>query len=155
LFEQQVERTPDAVALVFKGAQLTYAALNNQANRIAHYLQSLGVGAEVFVGLCLERTFEMIAGLLGILKAGGVYVPLDPSYPENRLSFMIADAGISVLLTQEELAGIASGHRLDVARIDRDCERIGLHSSENLPTRSEAGSNAYLIYTSGSTGTPK
>src|SRR5713226_9655175 len=103
LFEEQVERTPDAVAFVFEGQELTYRELNSRANQLGHYLQRLGVGPEVLVGICVERSLEMIVGTLGILKAGGAYLPLDPSYPRERLSFMLRDAGAGVLLTQQRL----------------------------------------------------
>ena len=103
LFEAQVERTPDAIAVQFEGKQLTYRELNSRANQLAHYLQGLGVGPEKFVGICVERSLEMVIGLLGILKAGGAYVPLDPAYPSERLAFMLEDSQVSVLLTQESL----------------------------------------------------
>jgi non-ribosomal peptide synthetase component F len=103
LFEAQVERTPDAIAVVFEGEELTYGELNRRANRLAHYLRRLGVGPEVLVGICVERSLEMVVGLLGILKAGGAYVPLDPEYPRERLEFMLEDAQIPVLLTQQRL----------------------------------------------------
>jgi amino acid adenylation domain-containing protein len=106
LFEAQVERTPDAIAVVFENQQLSYAALNQKSNQLAHYLQSLGVKPETLVGLCLERSLEMIIGVLGILKAGGAYLPLDPDYPTERLAFMLEDAQISVLLTQEKLVSV-------------------------------------------------
>ena len=100
LFAAQAARTPDAVAVVFEDRTLTYAALDAHANRLAHHLQSLGVGPETMVGLCVERSPEMVIGLLGILKAGGAYLPLDPDYPRERLAFMLADAGCPVLVTQ-------------------------------------------------------
>ncbi|MHC5729184.1 MAG: AMP-binding protein, partial [Nostoc sp.] len=103
LFEEQVKRTPDAVAVVFGNQQLTYHQLNSRANQLAHYLRSVGVGTDVLVGLCVERSLEMMVGLLGILKAGGAYVPLDPEYPQDRLSFMLEDAQLSVLLIQQHL----------------------------------------------------
>ena len=121
LFEAQVERTPDAVAVVFEDQQLTYRELNARANQLAHYLKKQGVGPEVLVGICMERSLEMVIGLLAILKAGGAYVPLDPEYPQERLEFMIRDTGIRLLLTQHRLvqslpAAIARtvlfGHRL-------------------------------------------
>ena len=101
LFETQVEKTPDTIALVFEDQQLTYRELNNRANQLARYLKKLGVGPEVLVGICVERSMEMVVGLLGILKAGGAYVPLDPTYPKERLRFMLEDAHVSVLLTQQ------------------------------------------------------
>ena len=104
LFEEQVKRTPEAVAVVFEDQQLTYRELNSQANQLAHYLKKLGVGPETLVGICVERSLEMIVGLLGILKAGGAYVPLDPGYPKERLAFMLEDARVGVLLTQQGAA---------------------------------------------------
>ena len=103
LFEAQVERTPGAVALEYEGDRLSYGELNQRANQLAHHLQSLGVGPEVLVGLCVERSLEMVVGLLGILKAGGAYVPLDPSFPQARLAYMIADSGMRVLVTHRQL----------------------------------------------------
>ena len=103
LFAAQAARTPDAVAVVFEDRTLSYAALDAHANRLAHHLQSLGVGPETMVGLCVERSPEMVVGLLGILKAGGAYLPLDPNYPRERLAFMLADAGAPVLVTQSAL----------------------------------------------------
>src|SRR6266850_8211266 len=99
LFEKQVERTPDAVAVVFENHELTYRELNSRANQLGHYLQARGVGPEVLVGICVERSLEMIVGLLGILKAGGAYVPLDPTYPKDRLAHMIVDSRMPVLVT--------------------------------------------------------
>ena len=103
LFAAQAARTPDATAVIFEDRVLTYAALDAHANRLAHHLQSLGVGPETMVGLCVERSPEMVVGLLGILKAGGAYLPLDPNYPRERLAFMLADAGCPVLVTQQAL----------------------------------------------------
>src|SRR5262245_14630942 len=100
LFEEQVKRTPDAVAVIFEDQQLTYQELNIRANQLGHYLQKLGVGPETLVGICLERSLEMIIALLGVLKAGGAYVPLDPNYPKERLAFMLDDAKVGILLTQ-------------------------------------------------------
>src|SRR5207247_4070276 len=103
LFEEQVQRTPEAVAVVYEDEQLTYGELNAKANQLAHKLRELDVGPEVLVGICVERSLEMVVGLLGILKAGGAYVPLDPSYPKERLAYMLGDAAPKVLLTQERL----------------------------------------------------
>ena len=108
LFEAQVERTPEAVALICGGEQLSYAELNRRANQLAHYLVKQGVGPEVVVGLCLERAVELVVGLLGILKAGGAYVPLDPAYPQQRLAYMLADAQAQLVLTQARLRGRAT-----------------------------------------------
>ena len=155
LFEEQVERTPDAVAVVFKEQQLTYRQLNNRANQLAHYLQKLGVGSEVLVGICVDRSLEMMVGLLGILKAGGAYVPLDPAYPVERLAYMISDAEISVLLTQNKWISKLPEHQAKVICLDLHWKKIALHSQEN-PTLTNTGENlAYSIYTSGSTGNPK
>ncbi|HDN27235.1 MAG TPA: non-ribosomal peptide synthetase, partial [Thioploca sp.] len=103
LFEAQVERTPEAVAVVFEDSRLTYQELNQRANQLAHYLKKLGVGPEVLVGIYIERSLEMVVGLLGILKAGGAYLPLEPAYPQERLAFMLEEAQTPVLLTQEQI----------------------------------------------------
>ena len=105
MFEEQVERTPGSVAVVYEDQRLTYEELNSRANQVAHYLRGLGVGPEVRVGICVERSVEMVVGLLGILKAGGAYVPLDPEYPAERLAYMVEDAQVPVLLTQSHLRG--------------------------------------------------
>ena len=154
LFEAQVERTPDAIAAVFEDQCLNYAELNARANQLAHHLRSQGVGPEVVVGLCVERSLEMLIGLLGILKAGGAYLPLDPSYPEERLAFMLQDAGATVLLTQANLADTLP-HTAQVFCLDRDWNSLAGHSDRN-PTHLISRQNlAYVIYTSGSTGSPK
>ncbi|MEH2050562.1 amino acid adenylation domain-containing protein [Nostoc sp.] len=155
LFEEQVERTPDAVAVVFENQQLTYHELNCRANQLAHYLRSLGVGADVLVGICVERSLEMVVGLLGILKAGGAYVPLDPEYPQDRLTFMLADAQVSVLLTQQHLVEKLPGHQARVVHLDNDWLLISKSSQKNLIAQVQASNVAYVIYTSGSTGQPK
>jgi aspartate racemase len=155
LFEAQVERTPDAIAVVFEAEQLTYGELNRRANQLAHHLRALGVGPEVLVAICLERSLEMVIGLLGILKAGGAYVPLDPAYPKERLAFILKDAQVPVLLTQERL--VAGLPELDakVICLDSGWETRARESGEN-PGRSTLPENlAYVIYTSGSTGQPK
>lgn len=154
-FEAQAERTPDAVALVFEEEQLTYGELNARANRLARSLQAAGVGPDVLVGLCVERSFDMIVGVLGILKAGGAYVPLDPSYPAERLSFMLEDASVSVIVTQEKLAGALPPHNARVLRLDADWPAIAVESDRNPTSAVTADHLAYVIYTSGSTGRPK
>ncbi len=155
LFEEQVERTPDAIALEYAGEKLTYRKLNTRANQLAHYLQKLGVKPDVLVGISLERSLEMVVGLLGILKAGGAYVPLDPAYPSERLAYMVSDAEISVLLTQNKWTSQLPEHQAQVICLDSDWEKIALYSQEN-PTGTNTGENlAYVIYTSGSTGKPK
>ena len=155
LFEKQVERTPNAIAVEYQGQQLTYRELNNQANQLASYLHDLGVGSDVLVGFCVERSLQMLVGLLGILKAGGAYVPLDPAYPTDRLAYMMSDANISVLLTQSSLASLLPEHQAQVVYLDSDWSKIAAHSQKN-PSITNTGENlAYVIYTSGSTGKPK
>jgi len=155
LFEEQVQRMPDAVAVVFEGKQLTYLELNVRANQLARYLQGLGVGPEVLVGICVERSIEMIMGLLGILKAGGAYLPLDAEYPQERLQFMLQDAQVSVLLTQEQLIKKLPEHQAKLLCMDTDWHLIAKSSQHNLTTDTQATNLAYVIYTSGSTGKPK
>ena len=155
LFEEQVERTPEATAVVFEDQQLTYRELNNRANQLAHYLRKLGVGPEVLVGICVERSIEMVVGLLGILKAGGAYVPLDPSYPTERLGFMLKDSGSPVLITQQALVDVFIGHTGKIISLDTDWKKIGQGNKGNLVLETSSDSLAYVIYTSGSTGQPK
>src|SRR6185503_14782270 len=151
LFEQKAAETPEAVAVVYEDEQLSYGELNRRANQVAHYLIGLGVGAEVAVGLCVERSLEMLVGVLGILKAGAAYLPLEPSYPGARLSFMLADAGATVLLTQPHLRERLGDIAAEVVCVDE----ITGQSEANLEARVAAENLAYLIYTSGSTGNPK
>ena len=155
LFESFVDQTPHAVALVFENQQLTYQELNRCANQLAHYLQKLGVGPEVLVGICAERSVEMIVGLLGILKAGGAYVPLDPSYPQERRKFMLQDAQIPVLLTQEKFVKDFPDFSNPIIYLDNHWEIIAQESEENLSCSVKPDNLAYVIYTSGSTGEPK
>ncbi|MBW4649607.1 MAG: amino acid adenylation domain-containing protein [Kastovskya adunca ATA6-11-RM4] len=185
LFEEQVERSPDAIAVVFEDQQLTYRELDQRADQLAHHLQMLGVKPEVLVGICVERSLEMLIGLLGILKAGGAYVPLDPAYPKERLAFMLEDAQVSVLLTQQRLLEILPEHRAEIICLDADGEAIkaddcsliensppqpplarGEYKKQRLSLGDTGGSTggvkslnssnlAYVIYTSGSTGKPK
>lgn len=155
LFEAQVERTPDTVAVVFDDQQLTYYELNARANQLAHYLQKLGVRPEVLVGICVERSLEMVIGLLGILKAGGAYVPLDPSYPHERLAFMLENSQLKVLLTQQHLVESLPTHSAKVICIDGSWELIALERIINPICNITSDNLAYVIYTSGSTGRPK
>jgi len=154
LFEEQVERTPGAVAVISETKRLTYRELNERANQLAHHLRGLGVGAETLVGLCVERSLEMIVGLLGILKAGGAYLPLDPNYPKERLRSMLEDAGVKVILTQEARRSHV-GAGAEVICLDSGWEEIAQQSEENLASLVSAENLAYVIYTSGSTGKPK
>ncbi len=155
LFEAQVERTPDAIAVVSADHQLTYAHLNRRTNQLAHHLRKLGVKPEVPVGICAERSLEMVVGILGILKAGGAYVPLDPAYPQQRLAFMLRDTRSPVLLTQAWLMKELPKHKAHVVCLGRDWEIIAGESSHNPSGESLANNLAYVIYTSGSTGVPK
>ncbi|MBE8967605.1 amino acid adenylation domain-containing protein [Nostocales cyanobacterium LEGE 12452] len=155
LFEEQVKRTPDAVAVVFENQQLTYYELNCRANQLAHYLRSMGVKADVLVGICVERSLDMVVGLLGILKAGAAYVPLDPEYPQERLTFMLEDAQVLVLLTQQSLLDRLPQHQAHLVFLDTDAQLISQSSQENLISGVQANNLAYIIYTSGSTGQPK
>jgi amino acid adenylation domain-containing protein len=155
LFEAQAGRTPDAVAVVFEAKRLTYGELNRRANQVAHYLKSLGVGPETLVCICVERSPEMLVGLLGILKAGAGYVPLDPAYPKERLAFMLKDTHAPLLLTQEHLVKMLPISGAKVVCLDGDIEIIAAQSEENPMSGAAANNIAYAIYTSGSTGTPK
>ncbi|MCC5661303.1 amino acid adenylation domain-containing protein [Nostoc sp. XA010] len=154
LFTQQVEATPDAIAVVCQNQQLTYRELNHRANQLAHYLQVLGVKPEVRVGIYIERSLEMVIGVLGILKAGGAYVPFDPMYPQERIAWILEDAGINILLTQHSLVANLAKSPDYVVCLDTDSQ-IDQYSTEN-PLASVSSANlAYIIYTSGSTGKPK
>lgn len=155
-FEIQVEQTPDAVALIDQGRQFTYRQLNASANRLAHFLQKQGVTSEVLVGLCLPRSPELIIALLAILKASGAYVPMDPSYPRERLELMLADAQAPLLLTNRSIAAdwMQTDHT-QVVCLDAEWEAIAQESAANLPNRVQPHNLAYIIYTSGSTGKPK
>ncbi|MGI0483862.1 amino acid adenylation domain-containing protein [Pantanalinema rosaneae CENA516] len=155
LFESQVERTPDAIAIVFEDHHLTYRQLNDRANQVAHYLQTLGVKPEVIVGICLERSLEMVVGLLGILKAGGSYVPLDPAYPHDRLSYMIEDSQLPVLLTERGFQHQFAEQAVQIVCLDTDWSAIAQQPTSNLDSDVAADNLAYTIYTSGSTGKPK
>lgn len=155
LFETQVQRTPDAVAVVFAEEQLTYQELNIRANQLAHHLQQLGVKQEVLVGICVERSLNMVIGLLAILKAGGAYVPLDPNYPQERLAFILEDTQALVLLTQASLMAEMPPHKAQVISLDTDWHLIAQQSPENLSSQLTPDNLAYIIYTSGSTGRPK
>ena len=155
LFEAEVERTPDAVAIVFEGQEFTYRELNARANQLAHYLKKRGVGPDVLVGICVERSIEMIVGLLGILKAGGAYVPLDAEYPRERLEFMVRDTGIQILLLQRRMAESFPVAITELVCLDTDWPKISSESEQNPISGSKSTNLAYVMYTSGSTGIPK
>src|SRR6185312_1231445 len=158
LFEEQVQRTPQALAVTYEGESLTYGELNTRANQLARYLRERGVGPDRLVGICMERSLEMVIGLLGILKAGGAYVPLDPSYPAERLAYMLEDAAPSVLLTQQRLKGQLPCSDAEVIALDGQWREISRHASDDLAVNQiglRPDCLAYVIYTSGSTGKPK
>ncbi|HEX7331315.1 MAG TPA: amino acid adenylation domain-containing protein [Pyrinomonadaceae bacterium] len=156
LFAMQVERTPDAVALVSSDSHLSYDYVNRRANQLARHLESLGVGPQSRVGLCLGRSLEMVLALLGIVKAGAAYVPLDASYPQERLAFMMEDAQLSVVVTQvSELKSLPSDSKQQFVCLDRDWPSISVASTENPSIASVAEQVVYVSYTSGSTGQPK
>ena len=154
-FEAQVERMPEAVAVVFEDQSLTYRELNDKANQLAHHLIDLGVGSDALVGLCVERSLHMIVGVLGILKAGGAYLPLDPTYPAERLAFMIDDAKPLVVLSQASLLSLLSEQPVDLVCLDTEWTTISQHNQMAPACSVRANHLAYVLYTSGSTGTPK
>jgi non-ribosomal peptide synthetase component F len=155
LIEEQVARTPGAVALTCGDRSLTYRELNSRANRLAHHLRSLGVVPGALVGLFAERSPEMVVGLLGILKAGGAYVPLDPDYPAGRLGLMLEDARPAVVLTQEHLEARLPASQARILRLDRDWDLVAAHDEGDPDGGVRPEDLAYVIYTSGSTGVPK
>ncbi|WP_193201032.1 AMP-binding protein, partial [Nostoc sp. MG11] len=155
LFVEQVERTPNAVAVVFGNQQLTYQELNSRANQLAHYLQELGVKPDNLIGICIERSLDIFVGILGILKAGGAYLPLDPDYPQERLDYMFRDSQVSMLLTTKKLVTQIPEHYLQVVYLDADWDVIATKSQHNRVSEVKPENLAYLIYTSGSTGRPK
>src|SRR5437667_6441316 len=152
--EAQVESTPDARAVTFEGEDLTYRELNRRANQVAHHLQGLGIGPDVPVGVFLERSLEMVVGLLGILKAGGAYLPLDTVYPKDRIAFMLEDADAAVLLTQSTLVPHLPEHRSKVVCLDADKASLDREPEMNPPHSSTPENLAYVTHTSRSTGRP-
>jgi amino acid adenylation domain-containing protein len=158
LFEQQAERTPEAVAVVFEDSKLTYRELNCRSNQLAHYLRAAGARADVLVGLCLERSAEILVGLLGILKAGAAYLPLEPDYPAERLRFILENAGAPILVTvkplSDRLPRLQPGN-MRIVCLDTEADEIARESNDNPGTFVAPENLAYVIYTSGSTGKPK
>lgn len=155
LFEAQAARDPQAVAVVFGDEQLRYGELNERSNQLAHHLRRLGVGPEKRVGICVERSLELVVGILGILKSGAAYVPLDPAYPPDRISFMLADAQVAVLLTQAHLKARLPQAGAETLALDADWKEIAQNGSANPTSEATPNNLAYVIYTSGSTGRPK
>ncbi len=156
LVEAQAAATPDAIALVFEGISLTYREFDRRANRLAHALRRRGVGPDVLVGVCLERSIELVVALHAVLRAGGAYVPLDPEYPTDRLAFMLDDTKVSILLTQAHLEAALPPHRAEVLRLDTGWQAIEIEPDSRVDRGELALTNlAYVIYTSGSTGRPK
>ncbi|MBD2727826.1 amino acid adenylation domain-containing protein [Nostoc sp. FACHB-892] len=155
LFESVAQQNYDETALVFGDDTVSYKELNIRSNQLAHYLKKLGVKTEVLVGLCVERSFDMIIGMLAILKAGGAYLPIDPSYPSERLDFMLKDAQVSVLLTHERWLERLENSNSNIICLDKDSKIIAQEIEDNLPAEVTADNLAYVIYTSGSTGKPK
>jgi amino acid adenylation domain-containing protein len=157
LFEEQVRRNPNAVAVVYGEQRLTYSELNQYANQLAHYLHARGVRPETLVGLCLERSLEMVLAILGTLKAGGAYVPLEPGYPHERLQYMLADSRPALLLTQASVAERLAGSAIPMLRLDADRDLLQSYATDNLSCAAglKPSHLAYVIYTSGSTGRPK
>ena len=155
LFEEQVEKTPDEIALIFGKAQLTYGQLNSRANQLAHFLKARGVGPEVPVGVCIERSIEMVVGLLAILKAGGAYVGLEPTHPAERISFMLRDSGARLLLTEQRLGKTFASWGGECIYLDSEWPEIPVAPVENPANTASVAKTAYVLYTSGSTGQPK
>lgn len=157
LFEEQAEKTPDAVALIFEEQQLTYRELNARANKLANQLLKLGVEPETLVGICIERSLEMMIGLLGILKSGGGYVPIDPEYPKERISLLLEDSQVKFLVTQKAIESRLPEHQATVVYLERD-DQTSISAQEEIPGKRsyvQPDNLAYIIYTSGSTGKPK
>ena len=154
-FERQSLQTPEAIAIAFESQQLTYQELNQKANQVAHYLQSFGVKPETLVGVCIERSLEMVIALLGVLKAGGAYIPLDPSYPADRLAFMIEDSQLPILLTEQAQLAKLPETSAHVIVLETDRAAISIQSQDNAISAVTTDNVAYTIYTSGSTGKPK
>jgi amino acid adenylation domain-containing protein len=155
LFAEQVDRNPNQVAVISEGAQLTYGELNAKANQLARALRNRGVGRESLVGICIDRSLDMVVGILGILKASAAYLPLDPDYPEERLVWLLNDSAVSLVVTKTSLLARLSTSKTDVVLLDAEGEAIAGNSTENLDDRPEPNDLAYVIYTSGSTGDPK
>ena len=156
LFEEQAARTPQTVAVQVGDQRVTYRELDRRANQLAHYLRAHGVGPEVRVGVCLDRSPDLVVALLGVLKSGGAYVPLDPAYPQDRIQLLMKDAQIAVLITDDSLPAVhGQSDRVAIVRLDRELASIARESDQQVQSGVNPANLAYVIYTSGSTGTPK
>lgn len=155
LFEEQSRMTPDSAAVIFKNEEISFDELNKRANSLANYLLKTGTGKDCLVGLFVERSVEMVVSILGILKAGAAYIPIDVSYPQSRIDYMIRDSGVKVLITQESLVNLLPQNVSGIILIDKDREEISKYSGSNPEIKIDLESPAYVIYTSGSTGNPK
>ena len=156
LFEEQVKKTPDSIAVVFEDEKLTFKELDEKSNQLAHYLQSKGIKIETFVPICLERSLEMIIGLLGIMKSGGAYVPVDPDYPQERINFLLEDTSASIVVSRKESSSrFTFPENIEMVNLDTDWTEIEKFSKEKVTTEIKSTNLAYSIYTSGSTGQPK
>ena len=153
--EARVSSAPERIALIFRNDALTYRELDQRAGQVAMYLRSIGIGPDSSVGICVERSIEMVVAMLGVLKAGGAYLPLDPTFPADRIEFTVADSGARAIITQASLRGHFAGSTAAVIEVDRDGESIAHAPVANGPSSARGASLAYLIYTSGSTGKPK
>ncbi len=155
LFEAQAARTPDRVAVECEGKRLSYGELEGRSNRLARYLRKLGAGAGGLVGLYMDRSVEMVVGLLGILKSGAAYVPLDPSFPRERVGYMLEDSGLKLVVTRGSLVSELPGAGVRAVRVEEEWEAIGAEEGSRPESGAKSGDRAYMIYTSGSTGKPK
>ncbi|TKI00830.1 amino acid adenylation domain-containing protein, partial [Bacillus wiedmannii] len=155
IFEEQVKKTPEAIAAIYENEQITYKELEKRANQLAHYLQKHGVGPESLVGVYMERSLQMMIALLGILKSGAAYVPLDPTYPESRLRYILEDAGIEVLVTEENSESLFVSENIETICMNKDYTAIEKEKSTPCISGVTGESLAYVMYTSGSTGNPK
>jgi non-ribosomal peptide synthetase component F len=155
LFEQRVSETPNAIAVVCGSQQLTYHEVNRKANQLANYLRKLGAGPDSLIGVCMYRSLEMIIGILGTLKAGAAYVPLDPAYPQKRLASMMEDVDLRVLLTTHDMLAVLPENKVRKVCLDSDWSQIAGESGDNLPAVASVKNLCYVIFTSGSTGKAK
>ncbi|BBC27208.1 non-ribosomal peptide synthetase [Pseudanabaena sp. ABRG5-3] len=155
LIELQVQRTPNAIAVIYENQKLTYQELNQKANQLAHHLLAIGIQSEQLIGICVERSLDMLVGLLGILKAGAAYVPIDPSYPRDRIEYMLSDSQAQILITQQSLINQIPAYTGLIISLDSDQHKLSQASVDNPQVVIDTNQLAYVIYTSGSTGKPK